>query len=175
MSISQETLPTPPNPLQDVPHHICSLLTRLHKESVIQEAVITKDDFKDRTVDEVMQDKFIALDQDKAEYVYQLCRAINAKTVVEAGTSFGVSTIYLALAGLANAKATGGKARIIGTEHEPTKATRAREYWRECGEDVSNVIELREGDIRETLKDDLENVDFLLLDSMAFYSPLNTP
>lgn len=155
----------PANPLQNVPEHIRSLLARLHDESSKQEAAITKADFQGRTMDEVMQDKFIALDRDKAEFIYQLCRAVNAKTIVEAGTSFGVSTIYLALAAAANVAATGGAARVIATEHEPSKAARAREYWSECGEGVSDVIDLREGDLRETLKTDLENVDVLLLDS----------
>lgn len=122
------------------------------------------DDFPGLTFDDVMRDKFIALEEDKSQYVYQLCRAINAKTIVEAGTSFGVSTIYLALAATANAAATGGQARIIATENEPTKAVKAREHWRECGDEISGVIELREGDLRETLKENLENVDFLLLD-----------
>src|SRR6185437_5274399 len=44
------------------------------------------------------RDKLVALDADKARFSYQLCRAMNARTVVEAGTSFGVSTLYLAAA-----------------------------------------------------------------------------
>ena len=157
------------NPLQGVPVHIRSILSRLHGLSSEQEEALKgkgADDFPGLTFDDVMRDKFIALEEDKSQYVYQLCRAINAKTIVEAGTSFGVSTIYLALAATANAAATGGQARIIATENEPTKAMKAREHWRECGDEISDVIELREGDLRETLKENLENVDFLLLDSM---------
>ncbi|KAL1963033.1 hypothetical protein VTN77DRAFT_8781 [Rasamsonia byssochlamydoides] len=152
-----------PNPLQGVPPHILSLLSRLHKESKAQESALSED-FKDRTFDEVMRDKFIALDEDKAQFLFQLCRAINAKTVVEDGTSYGVSTIYLALAVSANVAATGGQGRVIATEHEPTKATKSREYWQECGDIVSGVIALRGGDLRETLKQDLGDVDLLLLD-----------
>jgi len=43
-------------------------------------------------------DKFVALERDKAEFCYALCRAIGARRVVELGTSFGVSTLYLAAA-----------------------------------------------------------------------------
>lgn len=159
--------PATANPLQGVPDHILSLLSRLHAESAAQEEDLRREDFANKSLDVIMRDKFIALEADKAQFVYQLCRATNAKTIVEAGTSYGVSTIYLALAASANAAATGGKPRVVATEHEPEKAARAREYWRECGEVVSGAIELREGDLRETLKEDLENVDFLLLDSMA--------
>lgn len=118
-----------------------------------------------RDFDELMRDKFIALEQDKSQFLYQICRATNAKTVVEAGTSYGVSTIYLALAVSQNASTTGGAGRIIATENEPDKAKRARGYWDECGEVVSGVIDLREGDLRETLKEDVDGVDLLLLDS----------
>ena len=38
-----------------------------------------------------LTDKLVALDRDKARFCYQLCRALGAKRVVEAGTSFGVA------------------------------------------------------------------------------------
>lgn len=169
MASSQTAVP-PSNPLQGVPAHILSLLARLHKESKAQEAALSKDVFKDPSFHDVMRDKFIALDEDKAQFLFQLCRAINARTVVEAGTSYGVSTIYLALAVSANVAATGGEGRVIATEYEPMKAQKAREHWQECGDVVSGVIDLREGDLRETLKQDLGDVDLLLLDSMSLLS-----
>src|ERR1700742_3391007 len=43
-------------------------------------------------------DKMVALERDKAEACYMLCRAVRARRVVECGTSFGVSTLYLAAA-----------------------------------------------------------------------------
>src|SRR5947207_15949894 len=53
--------------------------------------------FDERT-NEFLKDKLIALDRTKAEFCYHLCRALRAHRVVEAGTSFGVSTIFLAAA-----------------------------------------------------------------------------
>ena len=114
-----------------------------------------------------MVDKFIALDQDKCELVYHILRSINAKTVVEAGTSFGVSTIYLALAVAENAKRVSAttKPRVIATEKEESKAKVARAHWARAGKEIEDVIDLRVGDLRETLTSDLGTVDFLLLDS----------
>lgn len=111
-------------------------------------------------------DKFVALDPDKCALVYLLLRSTRARYIVEAGTSFGVSTIYLALAASQNAAVEGGDCKVIGTENEPAKAARARANWEAAGADIKSVIELREGDLRETLKTNLpEQIDFLLLDS----------
>src|SRR5580693_1704960 len=49
-------------------------------------------------------DKLVALDRDKAELCYQLIRASDARRVVEIGTSYGVSTLYLAAAVRDNAR-----------------------------------------------------------------------
>ena len=78
--------------------------------------------FPGLTFDDITRDRLITLEEDKSQYVYQLCRAMNAKTIVEAGASFGVSTTYLTLAVTANAAATGGQAGVIDTENEPTTA-----------------------------------------------------
>ncbi|CAK7262834.1 hypothetical protein SEPCBS119000_000186 [Sporothrix epigloea] len=160
--------------LAGTPQHIRDLLARLHALSLDQEKNVSPEVFKSVPFATFMQDKFIALEEDKCHFTYALLRAINATTIVEAGTSYGVSTIYLALAAAANAagSASGKKARVVATEHEPAKAKQARAYWDECGPAVSDVIELREGDLRETLKTDLEDVDFLLLD---IWTPMALP
>ncbi|KAJ7627641.1 S-adenosyl-L-methionine-dependent methyltransferase [Mycena polygramma] len=160
------------------PPHIHALLTRLHKLSVDQEAELKNAKDGSRFVSSsataaptdfatLMHDKFIALDEDKCHFAYQLIRAKGATTIVEAGTSYGVSTIYLALAAGRNAAALGKKGTVIATEHEAGKAERAKAYWRECGESVEGVIDLRVGDILETLKEGVRDVDFLLLDIWA--------
>ncbi|GAB1206101.1 hypothetical protein APSETT445_004782 [Aspergillus pseudonomiae] len=166
----------------DAPSHVLELLSRLHKVSLEQEAAIDKTgkvfsatvigDFEDKLpgkdataeFDKLMLDKFIALDEDKCQFVYQLINAMGATNVVEAGTSFGVSTIYLALAVAKTKAATGKPGTVIATEKEPEKAKIARDYWKECGSVVENEIDLREGDLLETLKENLPEVDLLLLD-----------
>ena len=103
--------------------------------------------------------------------MYLVARSIGAINIVEAGTSFGVSTIYLALAAGQNVKdgrgPVGATGMVIGTEKEPQKAAKARAIWEDAGHDeVARWIDLRVGDLRETLKQDLpETIDMLLLDS----------
>ena len=172
-----------PSPLK-APEHILSLLTQLHKTSLDQEAQISSSKQKvfsadlihdlqtsqptsdpKAEFDRLMLDKFIALDEDKCLFMYQLLLSMGATNVVEAGTSFGVSTIYLALAVRKNKRVSGKEGVVIATEKESAKANVARDYWKQCGEDVERQIDLREGDLLETLKSDLPSVDFLLLDS----------
>ncbi|KAF7122910.1 hypothetical protein CNMCM5793_001021 [Aspergillus hiratsukae] len=168
------------NLLQSHPPHILSLLDRLHTASTTQESSLSRSTYTTPSTDSfhtLMRDKFIALEKDKCHFLYQLARTLNATSIVEAGTSYGVSTIYLALAVADNlaaaAAATPGKGTVIATEYEPAKAEQARKHWAECGESISSVIDLREGDLRETLKTNLpERVDMLLLD---IWTPMALP
>ena len=107
-------------------------------------------------------DKLVALDRNKAEFCYQLCRANNARRIVEIGTSYGVSTLYLAAAVRDNVHAVGSNGVVIGTEYEPKKACAARMHFEQAG--LSRFIDLREGDLRETLKQISGPVDFMPVD-----------
>ena len=109
-----------------------------------------------------LSDKLVALDRDKAEFCYQLCRANDARRIVEVGTSYGVSTIYLAAAVRDNVRATGGEGVVIGTEYESEKACAARALFEQAR--LNRFIDLREGDLRETLKKIDGPVDFMLVD-----------
>ena len=124
----------------------------------------------DARTNQFLSDKLVALDRDKAEFCYQICRALRAKRVVEAGTSFGVSTLFLAAAVRDNILADGGEGIVIGTEYEPEKAKAARANFAEAG--VSDLIDLREGDLRETLVDVGGPVDFMLID---IWTPMARP
>ena len=149
-----------------------ALLDRLHAQSDKQidqtdagfeqreqEIAIDQDNFYDARMRFFLSDKMVALDRDKALFCYLLCRSINASRVVEAGTSFGVSTLYLAAA-LRDNQAEHGV--VIATEHESSKVKIARKNFQEAG--LSKYIDLREGDLRQTLKDISRPVDFMLID-----------
>ncbi|MDC0719143.1 O-methyltransferase [Nannocystis bainbridge] len=113
-------------------------------------------DFKDEHLG-FYADKFIALDRDQAAFCYLQVRALRARQVVEFGTSFGVSTIWLAAAVRDN-----GGGKVIGTEMVPAKAQRAREHVAEAG--LTEYVEIREGDANETLRSIDGEVDFFLND-----------
>lgn len=125
----------------------------------VQEGTFGRSSSFDADMHRFFSDKMVALDRDKATFCYQLCRSLRAKRVVEAGTSFGVSTLYLAAAVRDNGIENGV---VIGTEYEPNKAAAARVNFKQAG--LSEFIELREGDLRQTLLDVGGPVDFLLLD-----------
>ncbi len=149
-----------------------ALLDRLHAQSDAQvdetnaafarreeEVAIDHEDFYDAEMQKFLSDKMVALDRDKALFCYLLCRSLRATRVVEAGTSFGVSTLYLAAAVRDNHVKSGV---VIGTEYEPRKVEIARANFEEVG--LSEFIDLREGDLRKTLKDVGGPVDFMLVD-----------
>ena len=115
-----------------------------------------------------LADQLVALDPDKARLCYVLCRAVRATRVVEVGTSFGVSTIYLAAAVQENGGHQPGI--VIGTEWEPAKVVAARKTLQRAG--LAEVVDIREGDIRETLRDVGGEVDFVLMD---IWAPLARP
>jgi predicted O-methyltransferase YrrM len=145
------------------------LLADLHARSDVQVAALqsyqTDSSRRAPSVEEIkafLSDKLVALDRDKAEFCYQLCRANDARRIVEAGTSYGVSTIYLAAAVRDNIQSAGGAGLVIGTEYEPDKARAARAHFEQAG--LSGLIDLREGDLRETLRQIDGPVDFMLVD-----------
>jgi predicted O-methyltransferase YrrM len=168
---------------------IDNLLERLYAQHLAQDESVSAyfmarategsldwNEFDDRT-NEFLRDKFIALERPKAEFCYYVCRALGARRIVEAGTSFGVSTLFLAAAVRDNLQVAsqahqsgGSEPIVIGTEYEPEKARIARGHFAEAG--LSNLIDLREGDLRETLRDVRGPIDFMLLD---IWTPMARP
>ncbi len=104
-----------------------------------------------------LSEKMVAIDRDKAEFAHLLCRAMKAKRVVEVGTSHGVSTLYLA-----DAVQSNGGGCVIATEIDDAKANIAQANFDRAG--IGEVIELRRGDLRDTLKDVVGPIDVVLMD-----------
>src|SRR3954468_19617401 len=97
--------------------------------------------------------------------LYMLARSFGASTIVEFGTSFGISTLHLAAALRDN-----GGGRLITSEFEPSQVARARRNLKDGG--LDDLVEIREGDALQTLKKDLpDRVDLLLLDGAKALYP----
>jgi len=114
-----------------------------------------------------LKDAFIPVSPEAGRFLYLTARAIGARNVVEYGTSFAISTIYLAAAVRDN-----GGGRVIGSELEPTKHARATAHLGEAS--LDDVAEVRLGDARETLARDLpDSLDLVFLDGWKdLYVPM---
>jgi predicted O-methyltransferase YrrM len=112
-----------------------------------------------------LKDVPIAVSRETGALLYMLARSLRARTIVEFGTSFGVSTLHLAAALRDN-----GGGRLITSEFEPSKAARARDHLTAGG--LIDLVEIREGDALKTLSVDLpETIDLVLLDGAKALYP----
>jgi predicted O-methyltransferase YrrM len=105
-----------------------------------------------------LKDLPLPISRETGVLLYMLGRSSGARTIVEFGTSFAISTLHLAAALRDN-----GGGRLITTEFEPSKVARARANLSAGG--LLDLVEIREGDALQTLSVDLpKTVDLLLLD-----------
>jgi len=105
-----------------------------------------------------LKDYALPVSRDAGKLLYMLARATAARSIVEFGTSFGLSTLHLA-----SALRDNGGGHLITSEFEPSKIARARDNLTAGG--LVDLVEFREGDALETLATDLpETIDVLLLD-----------
>ncbi|EGI53964.1 hypothetical protein SUS17_3216 [Sphingomonas sp. S17] len=150
-----------------------AVAARLHELSERQERSpvgLRSPDWSDPALRRFLGDKLVALERDKCRLCYLLCRSSRATRIVEVGTSFGVSTIYLAAAARDNAEGRTNEALVIATEIDPAKAAAARANLEQVG--LERFAEVRDGDFRQTLRGLAGPVDFVLLD---IWAPLAGP
>ena len=103
------------------------------------------------------KDLYLSIGRAQGQFLYTLVRGAAARRVVEFGTSMGISTLYLAAAVRDN-----GGGVVIGSELHPEKVHRARANLEAAG--LADVVEIREGDALETLRDPGGPVDLAFLD-----------
>lgn len=112
-----------------------------------------------------LKDLWLAVSPETGTLLYMLARSSGARVIVEFGTSFGISTLYLAAALRDN-----GGGRLITSEFEPSKVVRAKANLTEGG--LIDLVEIREGDALQTLSADLpDTIDLLLLDGAKALYP----
>jgi predicted O-methyltransferase YrrM len=100
---------------------------------------------------------YLPISPEAGKLLYALARAIRPQTIVEFGTSFGISTLYLAAAVTDN-----GTGRVVTTELSHAKAAAARANFDEAG--LGDVVTILIGDALETLVGITGPIELVLLD-----------
>ncbi|KAF7966112.1 hypothetical protein HWV62_39994 [Athelia sp. TMB] len=168
------TTPVAPHPLAHRPQ-LQSLLEQLHAISLSQEKQLDARHIHfPKSADDrlVFQEQLVALDEDKARAMYCILRAMGATRVVEAGTSHGVSLLWILAAVLDNVAAESAASKthsplVIGTENEPVKANHCLDHVTKGFGEIPSSLNLLQGDILQTLPAANladRSIDVLLLD-----------
>jgi predicted O-methyltransferase YrrM len=105
-----------------------------------------------------MRTRYMAVGREFGRLLYALVRGSKATNVVEFGTSFGVSGIYLA-----SALRDNGGGTLITTEFHAEKSETAKKNLSVAA--LAGLVDFRVGDARESLKRDLpKEIDLVFLD-----------
>jgi predicted O-methyltransferase YrrM len=103
-----------------------------------------------------LDDLLLSVGREAGTLLYLLATGSQAKRILELGTSYGYSTVWLGAA----ARATGGK--VLSLELKDFKIEHARQALTRAG--LSTRVEFHAGDCLETLKTLPGPFDFVLLD-----------
>lgn len=144
--------------------NVAEVLERLHREADAQRpelrqrvANLSDGESSPEAWPQALRDFYLPVSREQGRFLYQTVRAVRARRVVEFGSSFGVSTIYLA-AGLRD----NGDGLVIGSELVEDKAATARSNLEAAG--LGDHAEIRSGDARQSLADPGGSIDLILLD-----------
>jgi predicted O-methyltransferase YrrM len=106
---------------------------------------------------DAFSDVYMPISARGGDLLYALTRATRPQTVIEFGTSFGISTIYLAAA-----VADNGTGRVLSTELSAHKIAAAEQNLRSAG--LVDEVTILAGDARTTLADVDGPIGLVLLD-----------
>jgi predicted O-methyltransferase YrrM len=111
----------------------------------------------------VFRDVYSAVNEERGALLYLIARAIQAKRIVEFGSSFGISTLYLATAVRDNLRRCSScHAQVIGSEIEPNKCAEAAKNLQAAG--LSAIARIFQGNALETLAGVEAPLDLVFLD-----------
>jgi predicted O-methyltransferase YrrM len=103
------------------------------------------------------EDIYIPIDPDEGMILYAYCRSNQAKRIIEFGSSFGISSIYLTAAIIDN-----GGGQFVGSELDPKKCNFVNDLFSDLGwSDTARIIP---GDALQTFKTVGDKWDVLFLD-----------
>lgn len=123
---------------------------RIEAENALMMSLSMKEGMKRR-------DEFLlSVGEETAIFLNNLVKAAKPRTILEIGTSYGYSTLWLAEA----AQNYGGK--VITLENDAHKSGYAQQKIKEAG--LESVVNFVLGDALEYLKKTTETFDFVLLD-----------
>jgi predicted O-methyltransferase YrrM len=133
---------------------IASILAQYHlrmlDEAALMQSLTMQEGMKKR-------DEFLlSVGQETAIFLNTLVKSAKPLTILEIGTSYGYSTIWLAEA------AKNIKAKVISLENDAKKANFAKQKLAEAG--LGDVVEIMVGDAIEFLQNTNLKFDFILLD-----------
>jgi predicted O-methyltransferase YrrM len=137
-----------------------SVLDRLfaaaaHDEDTPQPAIPAGSGAQERA--DLLEAVYMPISARGGDLLYALVRASRPETVVEFGTSFGISSLYLAAA-----VADNGTGHVYGTEMSTTKVIAARANVAEAG--LADRVTILPGSAPETLADVPGPIGLVLLD-----------
>ncbi|MDB9724107.1 class I SAM-dependent methyltransferase [Polaribacter sp.] len=123
---------------------------RLNDENQLMKSLSGVDAMKRR-------DEFLLpVGEDAAVFMNTLIKSAKSKSILEIGTSYGYSTLWLAEAARKN------DGIVITLEADETKVTYAKHKLNEAG--LSEYVDFRVGDALKLIKDAKESFDFVLVD-----------
>jgi predicted O-methyltransferase YrrM len=102
----------------------------------------------------------LAVSPEMGEFLFNLTLSKRPKSILELGSSNGVSTLYFA-----EALRVGGGGRVIATEMEAAKCEVLRNDVRTLG--LADFVDVREGDVFETVNNLEGSFDILFIDIWA--------
>ena len=145
---------------------IINVLTKLEKQSALERSGIAKISH---------EDSMLAITSDTGKFFSILLSSMNARKILEVGTSVGYSTLWIAYSLYQNkVNSPESKKNIITIDSNPLKIKKAITNFKDAG--VSEIIETIEGNAIEVLKQLSNNInensddqsqyfDFIFLDA----------
>lgn len=108
------------------------------------------------TLGAIIDEFLLPVGPDSGQLIHVLAKSLEAPTILELGTSYGYSTIWLAAA----ARASGG--RVVTMELSEKKSAYAREMSKKAG--LSDFVDFRVGDAVKMIEELSHGLDFVLVD-----------
>jgi caffeoyl-CoA O-methyltransferase len=145
---------------------IVKVLIELEKQSVLERSGLAEISH---------EDSMLAITSDTGKFFSILVSAMNAKKILEVGTSVGYSTLWFAYSFYQNKESHSmSKVNIITIENNPLKIKKATTNFKNAG--VSGLIEIIEGNalkvlnqlsnyVNENPDDQSQYFDFIFLDA----------